>query len=75
MLARAVMETEVSSRIDAAPFERNTERAAYRNGYRTRRWDTRTGTVELEIPKIIAGPTSRACSSPAEVRRGRCMRW
>jgi transposase-like protein len=28
---------------------------AYRNGYRTRRWDTRVGTIELKIPKVTAG--------------------
>jgi hypothetical protein len=38
VLAQAVMETEVSSQIGAAPYERSSERSAYRNGYRTRRW-------------------------------------
>jgi putative transposase len=55
VLAQAVMETEVSSQIGAAPYERSTERLAYRNGYRTRRWDTRVGTIELKIPKVTAG--------------------
>ena len=35
VLAQAVMETEVSSQIGAAPYERSSERLAYRNGYRT----------------------------------------
>jgi transposase-like protein len=26
-----------------------------RNGYRSRRWDTRAGTIELFIPKLRAG--------------------
>src|SRR6266545_1990021 len=55
VLAQAVMETEVSGQIGAAPYERSSERAAYRNGYRTRRWDTRVGTIELKIPKVTAG--------------------
>ena len=55
VLAQAVMETEVSGQIGAAPYERSSERSAYRNGYRTRRWDTRTGTIELKIPKLSAG--------------------
>jgi transposase-like protein len=55
VLAQAVMETEVSSQIGAAPYERSSERSAYRNGYRTRRWDTRVGTIELKIPKVTAG--------------------
>jgi putative transposase len=49
------METEVSGQIGAAPYERSSERLAYRNGYRTRRWDTRVGTIELKIPKVTAG--------------------
>ncbi len=36
VLAQAVMETEVSTQIGAAPYERSSERVAYRNGYRTR---------------------------------------
>jgi putative transposase len=55
VLAQAVMETEVSGQIGAGPYERSSERTAYRNGYRTRRWDTRTGTIELKIPKLTAG--------------------
>src|SRR5712691_5519654 len=55
VLAQAVMETEVSGQIGAAPYERSGARSAYRNGYRTRTWDTRVGTIELKIPKITAG--------------------
>jgi transposase-like protein len=40
VLAQAVMETEVSSQIGAGPYERSSERLAYRNGYRTRSWDS-----------------------------------
>jgi transposase-like protein len=70
VLAQAVMETEVSTQIGAAPYERSSERSAYRNGYRTRRWDTRVGTIELKIPKVTAGAYSPRCWSPAgEPRR------
>src|SRR6266540_906850 len=55
VLAQAVMETEVSGQIGAGPYERSSSRTAYRNGYRTRRWDTRVGTIELKIPKVTAG--------------------
>ncbi|MFN8232417.1 MAG: transposase [Actinomycetota bacterium] len=55
VLAQAVMETEVSSQIGAAPYRRSSERTAYRNGYRTRTWDTRVGTIELKITKVTAG--------------------
>ncbi|MGH2662932.1 MAG: IS256 family transposase [Actinomycetota bacterium] len=55
VLAQALMETEVSSQIGAGPYERSGTRTAYRNGYRTRSWDTRVGTIELKIPKVTAG--------------------
>src|SRR5438067_4404238 len=55
VLAQAVMETEVSSQIGAGPYERSSERSAYRNGYRTRTWETRVGTIELKIPKLTDG--------------------
>ena len=31
------------------------DRATHRNGYRPRRWDTRAGEIELQIPKIRQG--------------------
>lgn len=55
VLAQALMETEVSGQIGAAPYERSSARTAYRNGYRTRTWDTRVGTMELRIPKVSSG--------------------
>jgi transposase-like protein len=55
VLAQAVMETEVSGQIGAGPYERSSSRTAYRNGYGTRTWDTRVGTIELKIPKVTAG--------------------
>src|SRR6266516_1609643 len=51
VLAQAVMETEVSTQIGAGPYERSTERIAYRNGYRTRRWDTPGGHDRAEDPQ------------------------
>jgi putative transposase len=55
VLAQAVMETEVSGQIGAGPYERSASRTAYRNGYRTRTWGTRVGTIELKIPEVAAG--------------------
>src|ERR687892_1089824 len=54
-LAQMIMDVEVSSKMGANPYERTETRTAYRNGYRTRAWDTRVGTVELKIPMITAG--------------------
>jgi putative transposase len=35
--------------------ERPPQRVNQRNGYRERRWDTRAGTIDLQIPKLRAG--------------------
>jgi transposase-like protein len=35
--------------------ERSAERTNRRNGYRARRWDTRAGTIDLQIPKLREG--------------------
>jgi putative transposase len=55
VLTEAVMDAEVSQLIGAERFERSTERKNYRNGYRRREWDTRVGTIELQIPKLRKG--------------------
>ena len=55
VLSQALMETEVADLIGAERHERTAERATYRNGYRTRTWDTRVGTIELAIPKVRSG--------------------
>ena len=50
------MELEVSQVIGAERGERRPDdRATHRNGYRSRRWDTRAGEIELQIPKIRQG--------------------
>jgi len=50
-----LMEAEVSAQIGAGRYERTDERAAQRNGFRPRPWDTRVGTLELQIPKLRTG--------------------
>jgi len=54
-LIQEVIEAEVSAQIGAGRYERSDERTTQRNGYRTRRWDTRVGTLEVAIPKLRAG--------------------
>jgi len=55
-VAAEMMELEVSELIGAERGERRPEdRATHRNGYRPRRWDTRAGEIELQIPKIRQG--------------------
>ena len=55
VLSQALMEAEVVASIGAERHERTSERTAYRNGSRTRTWDTRVGTIELAIPKVTPG--------------------
>jgi len=50
-----LMETEVSAQIGAERYQRSDERTTCRNGYRSRQWDTRLGTLELAIPKLRTG--------------------
>jgi putative transposase len=54
-LAQALMEVEVAAQIGAEHSERTPQRVTHRNGYRPRDWDTRVGTVELEIPRLRQG--------------------
>ena len=50
-----LMEVEVSGLVGAELGERSEDRATHRNGYRSRRWDTRAGEIELQIPKLRRG--------------------
>lgn len=54
-LAQQLMELEVSELVGAQRYERTETRKTYRNGYRSRPWDTRVGTIELRIPKLRQG--------------------
>src|SRR5687768_10830034 len=55
-VAAELMELEVGELIGAELGERRPEdRATHRNGYRARRWDTRAGEIELQIPKLRQG--------------------
>jgi putative transposase len=52
-VARELMEAEVSELIGGE--RRPEDRLTQRNGYRSRRWDTRAGEIELQIPKLRQG--------------------
>ena len=54
-MSQALMELEVEEHVGASRHERTAERSGQRNGYRNRSWDTRVGTVELEIPRVRDG--------------------
>ena len=55
VLVEEIMEADVSSRTGAGYGERCPERVTQRNGYRSRAWDTRVGTMELHIQKLREG--------------------
>jgi putative transposase len=50
-----LMELEAAVQIGAGRYERSDERSAQRNGHRPRTWDTRVGSLELQIPKRRTG--------------------
>jgi len=54
-IASRVMELEVEGLTGAGHGERSPTRINQRNGYRERTWETRAGTVPLEIPKLRKG--------------------
>jgi putative transposase len=53
--AQRLMELEVETLTGAAHGARDPDRLTHRNGYRAREWQTRAGTVRLQIPKIRQG--------------------
>jgi putative transposase len=52
VLSQALMELEVSQHLKAERYEHTSERTGQRNGYRERQWDTRVGTIELQVPRV-----------------------
>jgi transposase-like protein len=53
--ADALMSAEADAVCGAPYGQRSEERTNRRNGYRPREWDTRAGTVELAVPKLLTG--------------------
>ncbi len=54
-MVNLLMSAEVDAICGAGYRERSGERANSRNGYRERPWDTRVGTIGLQIPKLRHG--------------------
>jgi transposase-like protein len=50
-----LMGLEADQRCGAEFGEKSEKRVNYRNGYRQRRWDTRVGTIPLELPRLRKG--------------------
>lgn len=55
ILGQTLMDLEVSQHLRAEKNERTPERTGHRNGYSTRQWDTRVGTVDLQVPRVRDG--------------------
>jgi putative transposase len=56
LVARELMEAEVSAEVGAELGEVSESRVTHRNGYRPRPWETRVGEIELLIPRKRQGP-------------------
>jgi putative transposase len=56
LVARELMEAEISVEVGAELGQVSSERIAHRNGYRPRPWETRVGEIELLIPRKRQGP-------------------
>jgi putative transposase len=52
---RGAMELEFDQQVGASRYERSEGRLDQRNGTRTRRFDTRMGTLDLEVPRRRGG--------------------
>ena len=53
--AQRLMELEAESLTGAAYGKRSEDRVNQRNGFRDRTWETRAGTIELRVPKLLRG--------------------
>ena len=72
MLVQAIMEAEVAVQIGAEHGERSPDRLTQRNGYRPRPWDTRVGTLELQIPGCARAVTFRRSLSRVDGASEHC---
>ena len=54
-VAQRLMDMDLETLCGAGYGERTAERCNHRNGYRARLWDTRAGSVDLQIPKLRRG--------------------
>ena len=55
VIAEFLMGLDADGRCGAAFGQKSDQRVNHRNGYRQRRWDTRLGTIPLELPRLRKG--------------------
>ena len=70
--AQRLMDADAEVCCNAGYGEVTPDRVNCRNGYRRREWDTRTGTIELAIPKLRSGSYFPWFASTAAAPR---LRW
>ena len=56
-----IMDAEVSAQNGAMYVDRTPYRVTHRNGYRTRSWDTRVGTMDPHRRRSAMAATSPRC--------------
>ena len=64
LLGQTLMELEVTQHVGAERHERSAERTGQRNGYRERQWDTRVGSIDLQVPRVRDGSFYPALLEP-----------
>lgn len=52
ILLNEAMKLEREAALNAAPYERNTERKGYANGFKEREYANRLGTLRIQIPQV-----------------------
>jgi putative transposase len=52
MLLNEAMKFEREAALNAAPYERNTERKGYANGFKEREYASRLGALRIQIPQV-----------------------
>ena len=75
LLAQELMDAEATQLAGAGLHERSENRLTYRNGYREREWDTRVGTVDLQILKLRQGAYFPSLLEPRASRGRRPPGW
>lgn len=64
-LYQELIDAEAAAFIGAAPFERSPDRTTQRNGTGPKTVSTTAGDLELRIPKLPPGRSSRRCWNAA----------
>ena len=53
-----ILDAQLTDHLEAEPYERTRDRKGYRNGFRTRQFNTRIGRLNLQVPQTRNGQFS-----------------